>query len=335
MTGSLWRVVIDLDDTKAAGAIADAIGEQSEAVSTFERGVGWRVEGLSRDKPNQVLLEASFVLLDPSASVTVERVPARDWVSENQAGFPPIQTGRFFVHGSHFRGARPHAAVPILIDAATAFGTGEHATTRGCLLALEFIAKRHRAEFTSPLMGEVAGSRWQRAGGGDAHTGGEITLTRRDAARHDTLPHRGGGMNILDVGCGTGILSIAAAKRWHRAVLATDIDPEAVRVARINAARNHVAGLIRAEAAPGYRLRELARRAPFNLVFANILARPLMRMAPDLARVLAPGGTAILSGLLARQEAMVLAAQRAQGLYLVGRIALEGWHTLIVAKRAT
>jgi ribosomal protein L11 methyltransferase len=140
-------------------------------------------------------------------------------------------------------------------------------------------------------------------------------------------------MNILDVGCGTGILSIAAAKRWRRPVLASDIDPESVRVTRINAARNHVAGLVRAEAAPGYRHREIARRARFDLVFANILARPLIEMAPDLARVLAPGGCAILSGLLARQEAAVLAAHRAQGLYLRVRIALEGWHTLVVARR--
>lgn len=284
MTGSFWRLVVDLSDMAAAGRITDVLGERCDAVGAFEHGASWRVEGLSRDKPNQALLEASFALLDPSARVTVERAPARDWVSENQAGFPPIRTGRFFVHGSHYRGATPHATIPILIDAATAFGTGEHATTRGCLLAMERIERRPR--------------------------------------------------RILDVGCGTGILSIAAAKRWHRAVSATDIDPEAVRVARVNAARNHVAGLIRVEAAPGYRHRDIARHAPFDLVFANILARPLMRMAPDLARVLAPGGTTILSGLLARQEAMVLAAQRAQGLFLVGRIALEGWHTLIVAKRA-
>jgi ribosomal protein L11 methyltransferase len=117
-------------------------------------------------------------------------------------------------------------------------------------------------------------------------------------------------------------------------VLAYDIDGEAVRVTRINARRNQVADTIRAETAPGYRHRDIARHAPFDLVFANILARPLIEMAPDLARVLAPGGVAILSGLLARQEAAVLAAHRAQGLHLRARIALEGWHTLVVGRSA-
>lgn len=284
MTVALWRLAVELDDVAAADAVAAAVGEQCEAVSAFERGAGWRVEGLSRDRPNRALLEASLVLLDLSAAVVLELVPPRDWVGENQAGFPPIRAGRFFIHGSHYRGTVPRDAIPILIDAATAFGTGEHPTTRGCLQAMEMIARQPR--------------------------------------------------RILDIGCGTGILAIAAAKRWHRPVLAFDIDPEAVRVARINARRNQVARAIRAAAAPGYRHRDIARRAPFDVVFANILARPLIEMAADLARVLAPGGVAILSGLLARQAPAVLAAHRAQGLFLRGRIALEGWHTLTVAKRA-
>jgi ribosomal protein L11 methyltransferase len=137
----------------------------------------------------------------------------------------------------------------------------------------------------------------------------------------------------LDLGCGTGILAIAAAKLWRRPVLACDIDPEAVRIARINARRNGVAAQIGAALASRYQHRAIARRAPFDLVLANILARPLMALAPGLRRSLAPGGIAILSGLLARQEEAVLAAHRAQGLYLVARITLEGWRTLIVARR--
>ena len=282
MSRGLWRLVVDLPDMMALDRVAAAVGEECEVVSAFEQGRGWRVEGLSRDKPNRALIEAALeLILDVAPAILTEQVPPRDWVSENQAGFPPLRAGRFFVHGSHYEGAVPRDAIPILIDAATAFGTGEHATTRGCLKAFATVAK---------------------------------------------------GRRVLDMGCGTGILSIAAAKSWRVPVFASDIDPEAARVARINAKRNRVASLVRVAAGPGYRHREIARRAPFDLVFANILARPLMDMAPDLARVLAPRGCAILSGLLARQEAAVLAAHRAQGLYLRRRIALEGWHTLVVAR---
>jgi ribosomal protein L11 methyltransferase len=280
----MWRLAVDLPDVAAVDRVAAAIGEQCEAVSAFENTGGWRVEGLSHDKPNRALLEAALTLAAlASSSVTLEKVPARDWLGANQAGFPPLRIGRFFIFGSHYRGTVPRAAIPILIDAATAFGTGEHPTTRGCLLAMDLVSRRPRS--------------------------------------------------ILDMGCGTGVLAIAAAKRWKRPVLACDIDREAVRVTSINARRNHVAGTVSAEIAAGYARRGVARRAPFDLVFANILARPLIAMAPNLARLLVPGGVAILSGLLARQAPSVLAAHRAQGLYLVSRIALEGWHTLVVAKR--
>jgi len=279
----MWRLAVDLPDLAPVDRVAAAFGEECETVSAFESAAGWRVEGLSRDKPNHALLEAVLTLVAPASALILEQMPARDWLRENQAGFPPLRTGRFFIFGSHYRGAVPRTAIPILIDAATAFGTGEHATTRGCLLATDLLVRRPRA--------------------------------------------------ILDMGCGTGILAVAAAKRWRRPVLACDIDREAVRVTSINARRNHVGGCVRAGIASGYARRSIARRAPFDLVFANILARPLIVMARDLACFLAPGGVAILSGLLARQAPAVLAAHRAQGLYLVARIALEGWHTLVVAKR--
>jgi ribosomal protein L11 methyltransferase len=286
LSQGLWRLAVEVANFAPVDRVAAVVGAECDAVSAFESPSGWRVEGLSRRKPHRALVEATLALIwregEPPA-VILDRLPSRDWLAENQAGFTPVRAGRFFIHGSHWRGVVPRDAIPILIDAATAFGTGEHATTQGCLLALGRVTCRPR---------------W-----------------------------------ILDMGCGTGILAIAAAKRWRRPVASFDIDDEAARVARINVRRNHVASLIRIGVAAGYRRREVAWRAPFDLVLANILARPLMAMAPDLARVLAPGGVAILSGLLARQEAAVLAAHRAGGLYLRGRIALQGWHTLIVARR--
>jgi ribosomal protein L11 methyltransferase len=213
-------------------------------------------------------------------------LPERDWLAENRRAFPPLRIGRFLVHGSHWpgpdrRGGRPAGAIAIEIDAATAFGTGEHPSTRGCLLALDSLARRRRFE------------------------------------------------RPLDIGTGSGILAIAAAKRLRRPVLASDVDCAAARVAAHHVRRNGLAGRVRVVCAPGYRSRAL-RRARYDLIFANILARPLALMARDLGRAIRPGGIAVLAGLLKRQEALVLAAHRAQGLALERRLVIDGWSTLIL-----
>ena len=137
---------------------------------------------------------------------------------------------------------------------------------------------------------------------------------------------------ILDLGAGSGILAVAAARLLRRPMLATDIEPWAVRVTGENAALNGVARLVRPVLADGWRNPRVRAGAPYDLVFANILARPLCRMARDLALHLAPGGTAILAGLLDWQARGVLAAHRRQGLRLE-RTLLEGpWTTLMLRK---
>jgi ribosomal protein L11 methyltransferase len=289
--GSVWRVAVAAADAASAEAAAAALGTVCAAVSAFEAAPGgaWAVEGFAAEKPDSALIETALALAwaalgGPPPDLAIERVPERDWLGENQASFPPLSAGRYFIHGSHHEGRPPPGRIALLIDAATAFGTGEHATTRGCLLALDMIARQRR---------------------------------RR---------------RVLDMGTGTGILAIAAAKTWRRRVAARDIDAEAVRVTARNAAVNGVAALIDVRLSDGYRDRGLRRAARFDLVLANILARPLMLMAKDLARALAPGGTAVLSGLLARQEQAVLAAHRAQGLHLRRRIAIAGWHTLVLRR---
>ena len=138
--------------------------------------------------------------------------------------------------------------------------------------------------------------------------------------------------SVLDVGTGTGVLAIAAARLWRVSVIASDIDPVAVRTARENARRNGAAPFIRFLAAPGTRHPEIRRDAPYDLVLANILAGPLMRMAEDLARCTAPGGRVVLSGLLRGQENAVLARFMAHGLQPVGRIRLGEWSTLLLAR---
>jgi ribosomal protein L11 methyltransferase len=130
------------------------------------------------------------------------------------------------------------------------------------------------------------------------------------------LARRRAYRNVLDLGCGTGLLAIGAAKLWRRRVLASDIDPVAVEVTRENAAANGEATLVRAIAADGLCSPALAAKAPYDLIIANILAGPLTQLAPAIARSLSRGGALVLSGLLTWQENLVLSFYRPHGLIL-------------------
>ncbi len=214
--------------------------------------------------------------------VVVEALPEADWLAENRKDFSPLRVGRFFIHGADARERAPPGAIALEVAAATAFGTGRHATTRGCLIALDRLAGRHRVR------------------------------------------------RALDMGCGTGVLAIAVARIWGAPVVAVDLDAEAVRVARGNARVNGVADLVSVVRGDGYAAPPVARHAPYDLVTANLLARPLRAMAPDLAARLAPGGVAVLSGLLRGEAVAVTAAHRAQGLRPGDRIDRGDWTTLVM-----
>jgi len=275
----------------AAPVFLDALAEIATSVSSFEAGPGgpWRIEAWFTDMPDHGALGAAVALAAAAAGTVepdfvVRPVATRDWLAENRASFHPAREGRFFIHPSFYEGRPPAGALAIALDAATAFGSGAHGTTRGCLRALDFLARHMR-------------------------------------------PRR-----MIDMGCGSGILAIAMAKSWRSPVLAVDIDAEAVRVTRANAKANGVARLVRAGTGSGFAAPLLARRGRADLIAANILAKPLQRMAPTLVRRLAPGGAAVLSGLLTHQEAAVIAACRAQGLRLCRRIRIETWLTLIFGR---
>jgi len=140
--------------------------------------------------------------------------------------------------------------------------------------------------------------------------------------------------NLLDLGCGTGVLAIAAATLWKRRVVASDIDPVAVEVTRANARANDENNLVRAVVADGLTNPALAGRAPYDLILANILAEPLTRLAPEIARSLARGGIAVLSGLLRWQENLVLSFYRSSGLTLLQTRRDGPWSALILERPA-
>jgi len=275
----------------AAPAFSEALEGFAEAVSAFEVSPGgnWTIEGIG-PAPNRALLGTALALAAAACDIAepvavVEALPKVDWLAENRRSFKPVAAGRFLVHPSHDRPVA-RGRIALCVDAGEAFGSGEHETTRGCLLAIDGLTKR-----------------WPRG---------------RGAAR------KGRGGRALDMGCGTGILALAMALYWRSPVLGIDLAPEAVRVARDNARINGAVTLVRAEHADGFRAR-VARRGRFDVIAANILQRPLIRMAPLLARRLERGGRAILSGFYVDQAPAVVAAHRAQGLALERRIVLGAW----------
>ena len=188
----------------------------------------------------------------------------------------------------------------------------------------------------SHFMGATPPGAWElEIDAGAAFGTGRHETTRGCLLELDALSRRGRFGRVLDMGCGAGILALAAARAGARGVLAIDNDPIAVKVTRENARLNGLGLRLRASPGEGYRRRPLSRtRRRYDLVLANILSRPLRKMAPDLRRVLKPGGRAVLSGLLRHQETKFLAAHRAQGLVLERRLRLGDWSVLRLKKAA-
>ncbi|TWB27119.1 50S ribosomal protein L11 methyltransferase [Nitrospirillum bahiense] len=284
----MWRVALTVHEDVVQN-FAQVLESHVDAVSTFEleEGGNWLIEGTSHGEPDQSRLVARVTVLAmalgvPQPQIEVEPLAPIDWVTQTYLSFPPIRAGRFFVHGSHHKKPVPAGAIGLLIEAAMAFGSGEHATTQGCLRALSDLNK-------------------------------SMPVTR-----------------ALDMGCGSGILAFAIAKLWHAPVAAVDIDALSIMIAAENARLNKVNKLVTCRGGDGYRTPIVRQKGPYDLIVANILARPLARMAPQLRRNLRRGGVAVLSGLLARQEKLVIAAHRRQGLKLVRRYQIGEWNTLVM-----
>ncbi|MDF1747462.1 MAG: 50S ribosomal protein L11 methyltransferase [Alphaproteobacteria bacterium] len=290
----IYKTILILPNEASVPPFQDAVEDYSLGTAAFEweGGPNWSLEFYTDGLPQMVDLEPRLEQAAQQAGISnpdpiVAPLPDIDWVAENQKSFQPIRAGRFFVHQEFHEDPIPAGAVPLVVNAGTAFGTGTHATTWGCLVMIDYLLRM--------------GLRPNRA---------------------------------LDLGCGTAILAMALCKTVRQAqVVGSDIDPEAVRVAKENAQINGVLPpRLRLTTAAGLQHPVIRRGGPYNLIVANILARPLMMLSRDIIRAMAPGGLIILSGLLTEQESMVLGAYRMQGLSLCAKQRRDGWSTLLLAR---
>ncbi len=254
----------------------------------------WRLEAWLPRKPtrtDKAAVAALFVA--PAPKFEVELLPETDWVTHSQQGLEPIRAGRFNVHTPDHPPLRQPRIRDFVIPASRAFGTGQHATTAGCLTMLSAMKQR----------GVVV-------------------------------------KNYTDIGTGTGLLAFAALDLWPRALAtASDIDWVCAGVVEDNAGLNGVAlggraGELAMLVADGMDHPLLQARGPYDLLIANILAGPLIELAPDFTRALVPGGSLLLAGLLETQEPQVRAACRRAGLRLAARIVRGDWSILWLRKRA-
>lgn len=288
-----WTALTSLNGQTAA----DALGEAMESLNPEPTGIGvfevddgsdvWEVSGYFAENPDAagLMLLAS---LHKATDFVVSELPETDWVAHVRRELSPVEAGRFFVYGSHDADKVPAGKVALLIEAAMAFGTGHHATTLGCLKALDrLVTDGFKAQ------------------------------------------------NVADIGCGTAVLAMAAAHVWTGSdtlILASDIDQVAVDVAQSNVDANDLTGRINCVEAAGFAHPELRGAAPYDLVFANILKGPLIGLAPDMYESLAPGGYAILSGILNPQADEVIAVYRDLGFNLVDNSQIVDWSTLVLRR---
>jgi ribosomal protein L11 methyltransferase len=295
------HINIDLPDEIAfclAEALVDTALSSSALRQDRKHTRPWVLEWLFENEPDKQDVLAKLHLqaaihnisdIDITAEMLdVEETPEENWLEKTYREFPPFSIGPFFLHGSHFEGDIPSAQIGLKVDAATAFGSGEHETTKGCMEAM--------------------------------------------------LDLKGKGVcpwNILDMGTGSGILALAAWKLWNSPIAAIDNDEESVIVTARHAEMNDVPlnkSGITCACGDGFNTPLSDKHKPYELILANILAGPVIEMAPDLVRVLDDNGYCVLSGMLVEQAHLVASAYEGEGLTLKKRYDIGEWSTLIMHK---
>lgn len=233
------------------------------------------------------LTKTSGLVIDPHHITVSPVLENTNWLELSYQQFPPFNIGPFYLYGSHATTPPPRGHLPLLIDAATAFGSGEHGTTRGCLESLA----RLKDQKLYPK-------------------------------------------NILDMGTGSGILALAAHRLWPQSkILAVDNDREATKVACRHRRKNNIpTSHVLCATGDGYHARRVHQNTPYDLIIANILAGPLIAMAPDIATHTQKGGRIILSGLLKSQYEDVKKAHENTGFSVDHTIQHDEWMAVTLIK---
>jgi ribosomal protein L11 methyltransferase len=290
---TLWEIVIELPTGDHRDVFEDALAGfvTGQAIFEIDGTPRWRLTGYAEEAPDEAAIAASVTAAAATAgqdapAISFAPIVEKDWVAEVEKTLTPIHVPPYYVFGSHIRDTPPANSIAIQIDAGLAFGTGNHETTQGCLMALEAVCA-------------------------------------------DSLP-----ASPIDIGTGSGILAIAIAKRFDVDVMASDIDPIAIDVAQENAGINGVEQRLRFVVCEGLDNAGIMSAAPYDLIVANIVANPLIALAPGIAHIAAHGGHVILSGILLEQAGGVAAAYAGNGLSLKDRIDLGNWSTLILTRPA-
>ena len=273
---------------------ANVIASSLERMSPSPLGVGileiegdegsWELAAFFSKKPNS--LEIKILEVVHEIEFVISKIANKDWISHVQRDLKPVRAGRFLVYANHYRDTVPLNLSGLRIEAAMAFGTGHHATTVGCLLALEQLKKNNYFFW-----------------------------------------------NIADIGCGTGVLAMAAASVYNARVLACDTDEVAVETARYNFQVNGFNSKIFLVKSNGFNNLSILKRGPFDLIFANILANPLCRLAPNMAKYTKKNGIIILSGILNVQVTRVERYYYENGFLRLFLKRLDQWTTIVMYRK--
>ncbi len=319
---------------EVADFLAEALSEDAVSMTVMAppRTRKAEVEGIFDVPPDAAALQTRLAILSSLRNIkapqlTIKELPKLDWLKKVSEDFPPLPIARWVVFGAqHKAKAAKHRRIPLQIDATSAFGTGEHPTTRGCMLMLDWVLKCNRLKKDSynspPLEGGVRGGVYKK-----------ILLHP-----HPSPPRKGEGMprligqksspSMLDMGCGSGILAMAYVKATHGKAVGVDLDMDSVEIAKGNIRANGLRPHMRVELGNGYQSPLVRDNKPYDLIMANIFAGPLCKMAYSLKQHLKPNGVVILSGLLNHQANRVIAAHRMQGLHLIRHMKLGEWSVL-------